>query len=93
MPARRGTGDKPKLQARIVDLHGETMLSVDKVLLKGGDLAMKGNIMGTMPGTFYFKPEQIWTLFRMMDRKTILAVPRLLLKGRKEFRRAGADRE
>ncbi len=76
-----------KPQAKIVNLHGSTMMSVDRVVVKGDDVAMTGNIMGTMPGTFYVKPIELWKLVQMADYKIVLALPRLLMKGRRALKR------
>jgi hypothetical protein len=77
-----------KIQVKVVNLHGATMMSVDKVAIKSGDLAMTGNIMGTMPGTFYFKPVELWKMFKMVDRSVVLAMPKLLRQGRREWKKA-----
>jgi hypothetical protein len=78
--------EEARPQAKIVNLHGTTMMSVAKVVVKDGDIAMTGNIMGTMPGTFYIKPIELWKMVRMVDHKLILAVPGLMIRGRRAWR-------
>lgn len=73
--------DKKTNQVKIVNIHGSTMMSVDKVVLKEGNISMIGNIMGTMPGTFYLSPENLWKMVRLMNASIIFALPGLLLKG------------
>jgi len=77
---------KEHVPVKVVNLHGATMMSVDKVAIKGDDIALTGNIMGTMPGTFYIKPVELWKMLKLMDRHLIFSVPKLLIKGRRAFR-------
>jgi hypothetical protein len=83
--------EQKKLQAKIVNLHGTTMMSVDKVTLKGDDITMVGNIMGTMPGTFYITPENLWKMFKMINASLIFAMPGMLLKGRRAYKKSQTE--
>ena len=79
--------DDNKKQVQIINMHGSTMMSVDKVKLKGDDIAMVGNIMGTMPGTFYISPENLWKMVRMLNISILFAMPGLLFKGMRASKR------
>ena len=73
-------------QAKITNMHGTTMMSVDKMSVKDDAIVMTGNIMGSMPGSFYVKPEEMWKMMKMVNWRIICAIPGLLLTGRREYR-------
>jgi len=73
--------DKKKNQVKIVNLHGSTMMSVDKMSRKGDDLVMSGNVMGTMPGTFYVTPGNLWKMVKLLNGAIIMGLPAMLIKG------------
>lgn len=80
--------DKKNNQAVIVNLHGSTMMAVNKITRKGDDIAMTGNIMGTMPGTFYITPENLWKTFKMVSPSLIFGIIGLLIKGSRAIRQS-----
>ena len=49
-----------KIYRQIANLHGTTMMAVDEISIKDAAIVMTGNIMGTMPGSFYLTPEEMW---------------------------------
>lgn len=80
--------DKKNNQAVIVNLHGSTMMSIHKITRKGDDIAMTGNIMGTMPGTFYITPENLWKTFKMVKPSLVFGMIGLLIKGSQASRKS-----
>ena len=76
---------KKNIQAKITNLHGTTMMAVDKIRIKDGAIVMTGNIMGTMPGSFYLTPEEMWKMVKMINWKLICSVPMLLFNGRRTY--------
>jgi hypothetical protein len=68
---------------KITNLHGTTMILVEHIERKGDAITMKGNMMGTMPGTFYVTPEEMWNMFKMVNLSLIFDVMAVLIKGRK----------
>ena len=68
---------------KITNLHGTTMILVENIERKGDAITMKGNMMGTMPGTFYVTPEEMWNMFKMVNFSLVFDVIVVLIKGRK----------
>jgi hypothetical protein len=77
-----------KILAQISSIHGTPMIEVSKVYLKEGEIAMDGNVMGTMPGSFYVKPIDLYKMSKMVDGKLIRSIPRMLRQGKKEYKTA-----
>lgn len=70
----------------IVNMHGTTMLSCKKVFMKDDDVVMDGAVMGSMPGTFYVKPIELYKMVQMVDFSTVFAILKSLRKGKKEYK-------
>ena len=66
---------------KLVDLHNQTMMEVTKIEVKKGSIATKGKVMGTMPGTFYLYPDQLWSMVKMVNLALILHMPGMILRG------------
>lgn len=66
---------------KVVDLHKQVMIEVTEIKVKKGSIATKGKMMGTMPGTFYLTPEELWNMVKMVSLSLICWMPILIVKG------------
>lgn len=47
---------------------------------RGDDLVIKGKMMGTMPGTFFVRPVEIWPARSVLTWKVVRYLPLFLFK-------------
>jgi len=66
---------------KLTNVHGATMMLVESMGRKDDAITMKGNMMGTMPGTFYITPEDMWNAVKMVNIRFIFDVISVLIKG------------
>lgn len=82
---------KKKLSCQLSTAQDTIMVGIDRVYPKNGKIAIDGNVMGTMPGTFYFRPVDLYKMVKMVDWNLIKAVPGILKQGKKEFKSESKD--
>lgn len=75
-----------ELKAQISTIQGTVMMGMDKIYVKNGEIAVDGNVLGTMPGTFYIRPLDLYKMTKMVSWEIIKAVPGMLKQGKKEFK-------
>ncbi len=68
---------------KIHNKDGIEMMDVKSIEKKDDTLVVKGKMMGSMATTIHIGPETLWEAFTMLPWKTKLALPMMLLKGRK----------
>lgn len=64
-----------------VDKDGRTLAEITSIRRKGDLLAMKGQLLGSMPATIYLTPEELWKIVGLIDPGVAFALPRLLARG------------
>jgi hypothetical protein len=65
----------------VVDKDGRTLAEVMSIRRRGDVLAMKANLLNTMPSTIYLTPDELWKAIGLMDASVVLALPRMLMLG------------
>lgn len=73
---------RPKLAVSAYDVHGNTLANIRTVgMKKSGDLSAKATLLGAMPSTMYFRPDEVWKLLGLLDWDTVRHLPAFLVKG------------
>lgn len=75
-----------KLVLDIINAQGTKLMTAKKVYIRGGKIAMDGNIMGTMPGQFYITPKDLYKATKMIDFNFVVGAFRLWRQGKKEYK-------
>ena len=66
---------------KLANKDGQTMVDVSAVERNGNDLKIRAKIAGTMSMAIYLKPEEAWTIFRLLKWPIIWYMPAFLYKG------------
>jgi len=68
---------------KIYSKDGVEMMEVKSIDKQGDVLVIKGKMMGTMAATLHVTPQTLWEALALLPWSTRLALPLMLLKGRK----------
>lgn len=68
---------------KIFNKDGIEMMDVKSIEKADDILVVKGKMMGSMATTIHITPKTLWEAFQLLPWKTRLALPAMLLKGRK----------
>lgn len=66
---------------KLFDTYGNTMLETASLERQGDDLVMKATVMGAMPMTVYIRPEEIWSMMKLLSWPVIWYLPIIMAKG------------
>lgn len=75
---------------KMVDNYGVVMVDITALKRRGEDLVVKGKIMGSMPGTFYLKPAEVWSVLGLLSWQVLSYLPVMLFKG---WQRSGKSKK
>ncbi len=75
---------------KVYSKEGVELMDVKSIRQDGDTLIAKGKVMGSMPVTIAFKPEDCWQAAKLFGIALCLKIPLLLLKGFFRARKADA---
>jgi len=76
---------------RAVNKRGGTLAEIKSLKVRDGKIAAPSILLGSMPETVYVTPGEIWNLLGAIGPDVILALPKMILAGRKESLAAPQD--
>ena len=66
---------------QLTDEYGNVMVDIASVERKGDNLLLRGKMMGTMPGSFVMRPNQLWSGLKLVTWPVVAFAPRMLFMG------------
>lgn len=76
---------------KLFDKYGNVMMEISSLERRGDDIVIKGKMMGSMPGTFYLKPAEAWSVLSLLTWKLVRYLPLFLYKAWRQSRPKHAE--
>jgi hypothetical protein len=66
---------------QVFDMYGNKTMEAESLERDGEQLIMKATAFGSMPMTMYLRPEELWSMTKLLSWPIALYLPVMLLKG------------
>lgn len=76
---------------KVHNKDGLEMMDVKSIAKDGDRLVLKGKMIGSMATVIHIRPEDLWEAFKLLDWKTRLSLPGMLLTGMSRSRKAARE--
>lgn len=73
---------------KMFDSYGNSMVDIVTLTREDDDLVVEGKIMGSMPGKFYIRPEEVWSAIKLLSWSVVIYMPIMLIKGWRRSKRS-----